>query len=97
MLYLQYLPFASDISTAAPGLHNARGQRPKTKMLELNNIRSTTNPDIRAGNAPDFNARAIHSASEPSYGQPLSPNANVAHKNNFHMDMKLLRHKVLCE
>jgi hypothetical protein len=39
----------------------------------------------------------IHDDACNTFGTVLGPNANAAHKNHFHLDMKARRHKAFCE
>jgi hypothetical protein len=41
--------------------------------------------------------KAVHDDACDTFGTVLGPEANEAHKNHFHFDMKARRHKAICE
>jgi hypothetical protein len=50
--------------------------------------------------APDRTAefvRNVHDDACSIFGTVLGPEANDAHKNHFHLDMKKRRHAAICE
>jgi hypothetical protein len=41
--------------------------------------------------------RMVHDDACHTFGTVLGPEANEAHKNHFHLDMKARRHAAICE
>lgn len=53
-------------------------------------------PDLAGDRTGEF-VRKVHQDACNSFGTVLGPEANEAHKDHFHFDMKARRHKAICE
>jgi hypothetical protein len=54
-------------------------------------------PSDPSSNARAVFVKAVHAEACKMFGTVLGPEANEAHKDHFHLDMKPRRHKNYCE
>jgi hypothetical protein len=82
-------PFAvpTAVAKAAPAVPPAAA-KPETPALPESQPGSDANGKF---------VKAVHDEACTVFGTVLGPEANAAHKNHFHLDMKARRHSVICE
>jgi hypothetical protein len=79
-----------------------RDNRTPTNVSAKSEIEPSTRGEPKAGAAPEPGAegkflRAVHEAACGIFGTVLGPEANDAHKDHFHLDMKARRRSAFCE
>jgi hypothetical protein len=81
-------PIGRSIVTAAKAKRNALPQPPP--------VAGPPSPDPASDGKSEF-VRTVHDDACHIFGTVLGPEANDAHKNHFHLDMKARRHSAFCE
>jgi hypothetical protein len=75
--------------------HDSEAPRADTKPAEAMKSDETVPPSPSDGKG-EF-VKTVHDEACKTFGTTLGPEANAAHKNHFHLDMKARRHKAFCE
>jgi hypothetical protein len=92
----------SVVSTAKsnPFVAPAEAATPKAAAREVNTKSATVPHDDQDGTLAERESAFIKEAHDDAcqvFGTTLGPEANDAHKNHFHLDMKARRHAGLCD
>ncbi len=93
-------PFVAPVSVAAasPPLPPPVAEPPEVEppVASLPEAKPADAIELVAERRSDF-VRSIHGDACQIFGTVLGPEANDAHKNHFHLDMKARRHSAFCE